>query len=123
VSVETTTTHARQSTLIVRRQAALSGRKRSGVDLAPTLGGATGDGAEDRVIVNGTNGDDRINVSGGADGITTSGLATTVKILHSEVANDRLELNTLAGTDSVNSAGLAAGAVLLFVDGAFVSQR
>jgi Ca2+-binding RTX toxin-like protein len=91
------------------------------VDLAATLGGATGDAAQDRVIVNGTNGDDRINVSGGAGGITTSGLATTVKILHSEVANDRLEVNTLAGTDTVDSSGLAAGAIQLFVDGAFVS--
>jgi hypothetical protein len=41
-------------------------------------------------------------------------------ILHSEVANDRLEINTLAGTDTVDSVGLAAGAVQLFVDGMLV---
>ncbi|HEX2434252.1 MAG TPA: hypothetical protein VHI55_09945, partial [Gaiellaceae bacterium] len=38
------------------------------VDLAGSLGGATGDGAADRVIVNGTNGDDTIAVSGGIGG-------------------------------------------------------
>ncbi len=46
-----------------------------------------------------------------------SGLAATVRVLHPEVANDRLELNTLAGSDIVTSAGLAAGAIQLFVDG------
>ena len=34
------------------------------VDLAATLGGTAGDGAADRVVVNGTNGDDAIDVSG-----------------------------------------------------------
>jgi hypothetical protein len=49
-----------------------------------------------------------------------SGLAATIGILHSEVANDRLEINTLAGTDSVDSGGLAAGVIQLVVDGALV---
>ena len=38
------------------------------VDLAGTLGGATGDGQPDRVVVNATNGNDTIDVSGDADG-------------------------------------------------------
>jgi len=46
-----------------------------------------------------------------------SGLAATTEILHSEIANDRLDVNTLAGTDSVRSAGLGAGAIQLFLDG------
>jgi len=33
-------------------------------------------------------------------------------------ANDRLEVNTLGGADSVESGGLAPGAIQLFVDGA-----
>ena len=37
-----------------------------------------------------------------------------------EVAKDRLDVNTLAGTDSVSSAGLAAGAIQPFVDGLLV---
>src|SRR5438876_5184679 len=90
------------------------------VDLAGTLGGATGDGQPDRVVVNATNGDDSINVSGDATQVTAKGLAPAVAILHPEAANDRLEINTLAGTDTVDSSGLAAGAIPLFVDGVLV---
>jgi hypothetical protein len=43
-----------------------------------------------------------------------------VAIFHPEAANDRLEINTLAGTDTVDSSGLAAGAIQLFEDGALV---
>ena len=47
-------------------------------------------------------------------------LSPTVDVLHSEIANDRLDINTLAGTDTVDSGGLAAGAIQLFVDGVLV---
>jgi predicted lipoprotein with Yx(FWY)xxD motif len=90
------------------------------VDLAGALGGVTGDGAADRVVVNGTNGNDAIDVSGDASEVKVSGLAPTVAIFHSEAANDRLEVNTQAGNDTVNSVGLAAGAIQLFVDGVLV---
>jgi hypothetical protein len=79
-----------------------------------------GDGEPDRVVVNGTNGDDTITVNGDAGGVKVSGLAATIGILHPEAANDRLEINTLAGTDAVDSSGLAAGAIQLFVDGVLV---
>jgi Ca2+-binding RTX toxin-like protein len=91
------------------------------VDLADTLGGASGDGQPDRVVVKATNGDDKITVTGDAGGVTVSGLAATIGILHSEAANDRLEINTLDGSDSVDSVGLAAGTIQLFVDGALVA--
>ncbi len=87
------------------------------VDLAGTLGGATGDGQPDRVVVNATNNDDTIKVSGDASEVTAKGLAPAIGILHPEAANDRLEINTLAGTDTVDSSGLAADAIQLFVDG------
>jgi Ca2+-binding RTX toxin-like protein len=90
------------------------------VDLAGTLGGATGDGQPDHVVVKATNGDDKITVAGDADGVTVKGLAATIGILHSEAANDRLEINTLDGSDSVDSGGLAAGTIQLFVDGTLV---
>jgi len=90
------------------------------VDLAGTLGGPTGDGQADRVVVNATNGEDAIDVSGDAQVVKVSGLAPTVKILHPEAANDRLEINTLAGRDPVESGALAAGAIQLFVDGVLV---
>jgi Ca2+-binding RTX toxin-like protein len=85
------------------------------VDLAGTLGGATGDTQADRIVVNGTDGDDAIVVNGDAGGVRASRLATTVGILHPE-AGDRLDVNTLAGNDNVDARGLAAGAIQLFVD-------
>src|SRR6266566_2058998 len=90
------------------------------VDLAGTLGGATGDGQPDRVVLNATNNYDMIKVSGDATAVTAKGLDPLVAIFHPEAANDRLEINTLAGTDTVDSAGLAAGAIQLFVDGLLV---
>jgi Ca2+-binding RTX toxin-like protein len=90
------------------------------VDLAGTLGGATGDGQPDSVVVNATNGDDTINVNGDATEVTAKGVAPFVAIFHPEVANDRLEINTLAGADAVDSSGLAAGAIQLFEDGVLV---
>src|SRR6266536_1137451 len=90
------------------------------VDLAGTLGAATGDGQTDRVVVNATNRNDTIDVSGDAQVVRVSGLAPTIKILHPEAANDRLEINTLAGSDTLNTIGLAAGAIRLFLDGLLV---
>ena len=49
--------------------------------------------------------------------MTAMGLAPLVGIFHPEAANDRLDINTLAGSDTVDSSGLAAGAIQLFVDG------
>jgi hypothetical protein len=90
------------------------------VDLAGDPGGTTGDGAADRVIVNGTNGDDKIKVNGDAGGVKVKGLVPTVNVFHSEVAFDSpvdsLEINTLAGTDTVDSGGLADGVIQLLVD-------
>jgi hypothetical protein len=90
------------------------------VDLAGTFGGAAGDGKADIIVVNATDGVDAIDVSGDAQIVKVSGLTPTIKVLNSEVANDRLEINTLAGTDTVNTIGLAAGAIQLFVDGTLV---
>jgi len=90
------------------------------VDLAGALGGAAGDGVADRVIVNGTAGNDAIDVSGDANVVKVSGLAATTKILHPEAANDRLEVNTLAGADTVATVGLVPGSIQLFVNGVLV---
>jgi Ca2+-binding RTX toxin-like protein len=90
------------------------------VDLAGSLGGATGDGQPDRVVLNATNNDDTIKVFGDATEVTAKGLDPLVSIFHPEAANDRFEINTLAGTDTVDSSGLAAGAIQLFVDSVLV---
>jgi Ca2+-binding RTX toxin-like protein len=90
------------------------------IDLASTLGGASGDGQADRVTISGTEGRDKIDVSGDAGAVKVSGLAAAVRILHPEAALDRVDINTLGGADSLVSAGLAAGAIQLFVNGALV---
>ena len=86
------------------------------VDLAASLGGTTGDGAVDRVVMNGTAGDDAIDVSGDSAEVKVGGLAPLVTIANPE-ATDHLELNDLQVNDTVNTAGLAAGTIQLFVDG------
>src|SRR5215204_1856738 len=85
------------------------------VDVEGTPG--AGDGEADRIVVSGTNGEDAIDVSGDSDVVKVSGLAPTVEIVQPEFANDRLEINTLDGNDTVATDGLAAGAIQLFVDG------
>jgi Ca2+-binding RTX toxin-like protein len=90
------------------------------VDLAAALGGAAGDGQADSVVVNATNGNDAIDVDGNAGSVDVRGLAPRIAILHAEAASDRLEINTLAGTDTVDSTGLAPGVIQLFVDGVLV---
>ena len=90
------------------------------IDLAGTLGGTAGDGQADRVIVAGTAGNDRINVSGDSSAAKITGLAAVIQILHSEPTLDRVDLNTLAGIDSVDSSKLATGAIQLFLNGTLI---
>lgn len=72
------------------------------LDLARTLGGSTGDG---NVTVNGTNGDDTINVAGNGSGADVTGLAAAVSIVHAD-RNDTLTVNSLAGKDNVSATGV-----------------
>ncbi len=87
------------------------------VDLAAALGGSAGDGAADTVTVNGTNGDDALEIAGADGSSSVAGLAARVRIIHAEAASDTLLVNTLAGDDSVNAAALAASAIKLALDG------
>ena len=88
--------------------------RRTNLDLAGTLGGNAGDGANDNVVVNGTNGDDNIKVDGTGAGADVTGLATAVSIKHAE-STDRLSVNTLAGSDNVLASGVA-GVLQVLVD-------
>ncbi|HJQ81205.1 MAG TPA: calcium-binding protein, partial [Lacipirellulaceae bacterium] len=87
------------------------------VDLAGTIGGTSGDGAADVVIVNGTNGDDIIDIVGAGTSVSVLGLATRVNIGNSEGANDSLVVNSLGGDDGVTATTLPAGVIKLTVDG------
>ena len=87
------------------------------VDLAGTLGGAAGDAAVDNVTVNGTNGDDNINIAGNGSGADVTGLAASVSVVHAD-RQDNLSVNSLAGKDSVSAAG--ASGMQVFVNGALI---
>ena len=86
-------------------------------DLAGAIGGATGDAQADTIIVNGTNGDDIVDVVGAGTSASVIGLPAQVNITNSEGANDALVLNTLGGDDSVTATSLPAGVIKLTVDG------
>jgi hypothetical protein len=90
------------------------------LDLAAALGGVAADGQADRVTVTGTEGNDRVDVSGDAGTVNIGGLAAAIRILHLDAPLDGVNIDTLGGTDSVNTAGLTANAIRLFVDGNLV---
>ncbi len=87
------------------------------VDMAGTIGGTTGDGQADVVIVSGTNGDDIIDIVGAGTSVSVLGLAARVNIANSEGANDTLVVNALGGDDDVTATTLPAGVIKLTVDG------
>src|SRR6185295_10338945 len=69
--------------------------------LSGTLGGTNGDGSADTVIVNGTNGNDIIDVTGSGTTCNVIGLQTAISIQQSEGANDSLVVNGLGGDDRI----------------------
>jgi Ca2+-binding RTX toxin-like protein len=95
----------------------LSGTDVTTIALALAASGGGGDAQPDRVIVNGTNGDDVALVVGDAGVVSVFGLASQVGITGAEATNDRLVLNALAGDDVVEASGLAANGILLTADG------
>ena len=91
--------------------------KQTNIDLASAFGGNAPDGALDSVVVNGTDGDDNIAITGNGSGADLTGLATAVSVRHAD-PTDTLSVNTLAGTDHVATTGVLGLQVL--VDGAAV---
>jgi Ca2+-binding RTX toxin-like protein len=86
-------------------------------NLGGTIGGVTGDAAADTIIVNGTNGDDIIDVFGAGTSVSVLGLYATVNITNSEGANDALVINGLGGKDGITASTLPAGVIKLTMDG------
>jgi Ca2+-binding RTX toxin-like protein len=86
-------------------------------NLAGTIGGTTGDGQADNVIVNGTNGGDVIDVVGAGSSASVLGLTARVNITNSEGANDSLVVNALGGDDAVTATTLPADVIKLTIDG------
>ena len=85
------------------------------VDLASSTG--TGDGAADSVIVNGTQTNDTITVTGSTNGVNVTGLTANVTVLNAEPALDKLTINAQGGNDIVDASALPAGLIQLTLDG------
>ena len=94
----------------------LTGTGVTEVDLDLRAAGGGGDGAQDTVTVQATQGADSIVVTGNAAGVHVAGLAASTDIVFQE-STDRLVLNALGGDDVVNASGLQAGAMSLTING------
>jgi hypothetical protein len=92
----------------------LHGTDVSAVDLDLGLDGS-GDGQDDQVTVNGTVGNDTLDVRGDASRVIVSGGRALVSIVDHE-PTDRLVVNGLDGNDALSATGLAAGAIALTLD-------
>ncbi|HKH32287.1 MAG TPA: hypothetical protein VKA45_14675, partial [Gaiellaceae bacterium] len=90
--------------------------KNAEFDLEAAIGGNVGDGAADTVTAEGTNAPDTVALAANAGGVDVTGLATAVRIEHSEVANDLLKVSTLGGNDDVATGGGVAGLIQTLVD-------
>ena len=77
---------------------------RVNIDESNPAGSGTGDGQPDQVTVEGTNGNDKIDVSSNTDSVTASGLSTQVTVQHPETT-DELALNGLGGNDQISVNG------------------
>jgi Ca2+-binding RTX toxin-like protein len=84
-------------------------------DLAASGGGD--DGAADNVDVNGTNADDGVTVTGAGPSAQVAGLSAQVSVSGAGAVNDRLTVNGLGGDDVIDGSGVAAGSILLTLDG------
>ncbi|RKQ84929.1 hypothetical protein C8N24_6560 [Solirubrobacter pauli] len=69
-----------------------------------------GDGAADRVIVDGTPGRDRLTLAGKATTATLTGLQATVNISHAE-PTDTLTIDTGRGRDAVDTSAFTPGVI------------
>ncbi len=90
---------------------------RINVDLGGVLGGTTGDGLADTVIVNGTNGNDIIDLFGSLSSVSVFGLPALVVVNNSEGANDSLVVKAQGGNDGVTASTLVGGITKLTIDG------
>jgi Ca2+-binding RTX toxin-like protein len=87
------------------------------VNLAGAIGGSAGDAAADTVTVNGTAGNDIIDVFGAGTSVSVLGLPAQVNITNAEGANDSLVIKGGAGDDGITATTLPAGVMKLTLDG------
>ena len=94
----------------------LSGTNATRVTVNLAASGGGGDGQVDQVTVEGTAGNDNVQVTGGAVSASVLGLSTLTTVLNPEVT-DVLLVATGDGSDIFNGTLLSAGALTLMVDG------
>ena len=81
------------------------------VNLGAT-GGTTGDGQADTIVVNGTNGNDSINVIGEGTSFSVGGVPAVVNVTNSEGANDAVLVNGRGGDDGLGAFSLLSADVV-----------
>jgi Ca2+-binding RTX toxin-like protein len=87
------------------------------IDLAGTPGVPGGDGAADKIVVNGTAGDDVISLSINSNGaLVIDGLASQVVIQNFDF-NDTVTINGLGGDDVITASGVGVAGLHLVLDG------
>jgi Ca2+-binding RTX toxin-like protein len=91
--------------------------KKIELDLETAIGGGAGDGAADTTTINATGGNDTIAIAPNAGAVDVTGLAAAVKIEHSEATNDILNVNGLAGNDTISGAIGLAALIKIGIDG------
>jgi Ca2+-binding RTX toxin-like protein len=92
----------------------------SGTDVTAVrtdVSGPTDDGAQDQVVVTGTNGDDVATATGAGGSASVLGLAARVDVTHANATTDDLTINALAGADVIEASGLAADTIRLTANG------
>jgi Ca2+-binding RTX toxin-like protein len=85
------------------------------LDLAADVGGLFGDGANDRLFVQATQFSDNLTVTGSAGNIHVTGLPAVLDVTRAEFPIDEMQLDTMGGTDAVNTAGLAPNTIRLTI--------
>jgi Ca2+-binding RTX toxin-like protein len=85
------------------------------VDLSNSLG--VGDGQADTVVVNGTDANDHIIVSGSETNVNVTGLSAAVTVLGADAGLDQLVINALGGDDVVDASAVLSGAIQLTLNG------
>ena len=90
-----------------------SGVKQVAIDLGSQ---GAGDGQADTVTVNGTAGNDHINVTASGTAVTVGGLPAQVNVDHGE-AGDLLTINGGAGNDTIDASKVPAGTMALMLNG------
>jgi Ca2+-binding RTX toxin-like protein len=74
----------------------------------------TGDGSADRVVVEGTEGDDALSLGGDAGGIAINGGAVAVGATGAEPGTDLVQVDALGGADAVEGSGLVGVGLVAF---------